>query len=180
MAKTFTKRQLALAPGEFLSYFIRTHWEGASQTFKSGSPLRWSSGYLVACADPVAVASVVGFAQRDGQNGSSAGDKTSEFARAFPGMLLFANFLTTGGATTTLAATDFGTQTDLADDAVGHDGGVIWYAADETAAPTVEMISNISDEAVPNTGANPNRAAVGDSDVRVLFALLDSAISSVS
>ena len=178
---TFTKVFPAPVPEEFNSYFVREAEEAATQTFTLGQFLIWSSGYIAVQADPLALGTAIGFAVRAGQNGASAGDKISEFISLRPGFLFFANFLTTAGATTTIAATDLGTQTDLADDAVHADGSsVITYASDETGTPTAEMVSLKSDEVIPNDASRAGVAVAGDSDARVMFKIVDTALSTSS
>lgn len=177
MANTYSKRQLVVAgDNSFLAYHIRNIPEAASATFVSGAPVAWSSGYIAACADPVASASLVGFAQRAGRNGSSAGDYESEVLLAFPGMLIYANLLGAAGADNAVAATDLGTDFDIADDAVGPGSTVIHYAADESGDVTIQMVSRYGDQPIPNISGSEKWAA-SDVNPRALFQVLNSALA---
>ena len=93
------------------SHLMRSGAEAASQSFKRGAPLVWSSGYLAEATSGAAV-DIVGFAAEDAHNDSSAGTHDvayypTEQCPTFIGKLAAAS-------DHTLAQTDLGTAYGLA------------------------------------------------------------------
>lgn len=92
--------------GDTRTLTVRNGKEAATQTFVRGRFLDDNAaGFLRGNAADNA-ADMVGIAVRGGQNGTAAGDKTSEFHPMIPGLLLEANFLGAADAARTLAQTD--------------------------------------------------------------------------
>jgi hypothetical protein len=176
MATTFNKVGLSVKGDDsYLSYHVARDLETNSSTFVVNSPLIWSSGLITEAADPVVTQTVVGFAVRAGQNGTS---KTAEYIRAFPGIQFYANFLATAGATNTVVAADLGRSTgyDIEKNAVGPSSTNIWHVADNVASAAVcQMVSRFHDQPQPNL-IDSDRWAVSDVDVRATFQLLNSAL----
>lgn len=162
----------------YLNVLIRTGPEAASSTFSVDSPLIDVSGagYLGIAADPVASGTLIGFARKAGANNATAGGARTEYVRAVPGMLIAANFLTNAGATNAYAVTDLYSKFDChLSSVLPPDSDPMWHMADATADPFAQMISDISPQSLPNVVEAP--FAAGDSDVRALFAVLNTALS---
>lgn len=88
--------------------------EGASQTFKKGAPLIYTSGYLVeAAVDPVA--GIVGFAEEDAHN-AAAGLYEIGVTPALPGVIFEGILTDESDAAYTLAQTALGLQYALQKD----------------------------------------------------------------
>ncbi len=167
------------AEDSYLSQLIRTELETNSSTFNDGAPLVLTSGLITEAASPVLTATIVGFARRDGQNGTS---KVAEYIMAVPGLLLFANFLNNTNPDTTtnaIAAADKGTDFEIQKDTgMTQDGGSAeWHVADVSSSnDVVKMVSFESDFVAPNV-SSAGRVAVGDLNARVLFQLLNDALA---
>jgi hypothetical protein len=187
MAYTYPRRRIVpKAEGSLLSFLIREVPEAASATFPIGAPLAWSSGYIAeASAAALDISAdtntVIGFAARAGQNGSSAGDYNSEFILAVPGLPFFANFLNDANphnTTNAIAAADRGANYTMQSDAnITEDGGnATWHVADVTTNGCAHMLSFQSDH-IPENQANAAGAVVGDLNARVMFTLVDSILA---
>lgn len=168
---TFYKKQIGVfnINDPELSYCTMRAVEGASQTWVAGAPVVLSSGLVVEAANPAT--DVWGFALEAGQNVS-----TSPKCKILPvidGVALYANFLASGGANNNIAAADVGSTWRLAKGAYGEDGSTIWYAEDTASSQALKMVSLETDQVLPNVVDN-SYAAVGDTNARVKFIVLDS------
>ena len=175
MAKTFAKQRISVSPEEFNSVVVLSGLEGATQTFKRGAPLTITAGLLVAAASPVAAATLAGFAEEDAHN-DAGGITRIQFAPAKPGMHIYANFLGAAGIDNVFAQADLGVAFDIELDADGHpDGGEIYFVLD--AAGTANAALMVADKSdVQPADTLGSRAEVGDTNVRVLFRIVDAAI----
>lgn len=107
-------------------------FEGATQTFKKGSPLVASGGYLIEATSPLTTpASLVGIADEPGENNAAAGVKKVRYM-PLPEGAVFEGTLQDGGLTTTLVATDKFTSVSIVKDT----GTGKWYLDRDTAAAT--------------------------------------------
>ena len=183
MAYTYPRQRIRVkAEGSYLSYLVREAPEAASAVFPEGAPLAYASGYIAEASTVLDISAdtntVIGFAARDGQNGSSAGDYNSEFVLAVPGLLFFANFLNDANphnTTNAIAAADVGAAYTMQKDTnITEDGGrASWHVADVTTNGCALMVSMQSDH-TPENQANASGAVAADLNARVMFTLLDS------
>lgn len=163
MAITHTKARLEpiVHDDVLLSLITRRLPEGASQTFKSHSPVALSSGLVVAFVAP-ATALLAGFALSDGSNTTGA---YTDVVLAVGGLEIEANFLGSAAADNVLAAADLGGKFDLLSSSTLINGALPgWYISDATADPSVRIC-----EFPPVRVANSTstRTAAGDTNARV-------------
>lgn len=128
--------------------------EGASQTFKKGAPLVFSSGYLVvAPSAPIDTDdAIVGFAAQDGHNDSTDGTHQMPYYVAGGPHLIFEGVLIDKVAEThALVATNLGLAYAIDVDADGY-----WYLDENNTTKPVARIVEIVD-------------AIGTSNGRVRF-----------
>lgn len=177
MAKTFRKGTLHVtmlnaAMLEATAFYLP---EKASETFKAGSPVLFSSGYI-ATASTGAV-SVDAFALQDAHNGATDGLYNVKVVPASVGAALhcYGNLLTTSAADNVLAATDLGVKVQLLYGATASSSsGPMWYFGDSTSTPGFRIVSFTCDPAYIPPNQNELLAVAGDTNARVLGALLDS------
>jgi hypothetical protein len=172
MPNTFPKRTLRIRyPGDSeMSYWIRNQPEGASQVFIGSAPIVITGGYVVAAQAAVdtPVATLFGFALRDGRNGT-AGQYQAEIVVAFPGLEFYANMLSADGTgDRALLITDIGTVYDIEKNAVGDAGQDIWHVAAASVQSVAKMVSFDLDYHLPNVVQN-TYAEVGDLNPRCSF-----------
>jgi len=172
MAKTFPKRALGvrLEDSPVLGYAARWEPEGASQTYPAGSPVVFTSGYVVEAANPVLA--IMGFAIEAGHN-TTAGAALAKFLPAYDGLIFYGNLLASSAADRTLVATDLGSSFRIAKDSnllgTGLPG---WYIEATGTTTACKIVSFRADLVVPNEVND--RAAVGDTNPRVGAIALDS------
>lgn len=112
--------------------------EAAAQTFKKGAPLVLTVGYLNECgADP---ALIIGFATRDGQDGTAAGDKTQTVELASPDTVFEGN-IGDGSDAAVTAATDRGKAYGIAKRSA--DGK--WYVDNSDTSNKRVMVLDLAD-----------------------------------
>lgn len=172
---THTKRRMRLGPGQADSMFLIERVsapEGASQTFKAGAPLVWSSGALIeATAPPAAIAA---FALEDAHNNAVAGAATVSVMPCRPGTEFYSNLLANAAANHTFAQADMGLTFQLQKAAyITGDATQYWHVARVTTGNVAaKPVSQVGDES-PFADAGP--AKVGDINARLLFVVKDSA-----
>lgn len=106
MATISTKAAEAVRGYANVSLESMTSLEAATQTFLKGNfVIGDTSGYVAIIASDND-GDALGVAARAGQNGTSAGDKTSEFVFLQPGIWMKMNLLAASDAAHTLAQTD--------------------------------------------------------------------------
>ena len=177
MAKTFAKQRISVAPGEFNSVVVQSGLEGATQTFRRGAPLVRTAGLLVAAASPVAAATLVGWAENDAHN-DAGGITEIQFSVAVPGQEIYANFLGAAGIDNVFAQADVGVSYDIELDTDGHpDGGELWYVLDAAGTANAALMVSLKSDVQPPDQLG-SRAEVGDTNVRVLFRIVDAAVST--
>lgn len=175
MAKTYIKGQLAVEmPGDVsLAVWVMSLPEAASQTFKNGSPLVFSSGYLATASGTVE--SVEAFALEDAHNGT-AGEYDIKCCPALHNTHCFGNLLTTGAADNVLAATDWGVKVQLLYNATAGAGSTpIWFFGDSASNPCFKVVDFKGDAQYLPANQSELRAAAGDTNARVKGVLLTSA-----
>lgn len=148
--------------------------EGASQTFLAGSPLVFSSGYLVVATDAVTTAAA--FAMEDGHNSAAGTDKV-KIVPAMPGYAihLYGNLLTTTAGDNVLAATDHGVKMQINYEAAGGSNGEnIWHFGDTQSSEGVKVVEFRADAGSLPPNVSQIFPAAGDTNARVRAALLDS------
>lgn len=117
--------------------------EGATQTFKRGAPLIYSSGYLVigASAPLDTDDSIVGFATHDGRNGATDGLYTATYVPAGGPHLVFIGLLIDKVAEShTLVATNLGLAYAIDVDSSGY-----WYLDENNTTKPVARVIELID-----------------------------------
>ena len=125
--------------------------EGASQTFKKGSPIIFTSGYAVTGGSNPG--DIVGFAEEAGENNSTAGAKKVRVLLADGGQVFEGTFANNGDAVA-LAQTDLGLDYGLTAQAVTG----LWYVDKNITAGANARVTIVG-----------FRDAVGTSNARVYF-----------
>lgn len=175
MAYTFTKRRLsAYCPSDpYEGYIVRSHLEGATQTFPRGAPLSMVGGYLVVFA-ALGTAKIWGFSITEGNNGS-AGANAVKYIPAVQEVYVRASFLGSAAADNVLAQTDFGVAYDLAVSATLEGTGKPgWYLQDSTSDAAM-IIMDSDPKEPPPPDQDQHRALAGDTNARVLCRLAPAA-----
>lgn len=178
MSQTFTKRTLSPRMGYGAAMDLAALYipEGASQTFKDGAPLVFSSGLLVEASGTVQL--VDAFALEDGHN--TTGSKIKVLP-AVPGVHAYGNLLTTGAADNVLATADLGGKVQLLYDATAGIGSTpIWFFGDSSSTPAFKIVSFTPDAEHLAPNSDVIDAANGDTNARVFAALLASAANWVT
>jgi hypothetical protein len=146
----------------FLELITREVPEGASQTFKMGSPLKLGSGLAVEFVNPTD-ALLAYFSEEDGHNDTGS---TIKVIRATPHIEIEGNFLADAAENNVLAAGDLGAQFDI-DVSTTLIGGATrgWYITDTTTDPVVRICSFPAVTGEANSAQSTTIA--GDTNARV-------------
>ncbi len=140
MAITWTPAADFIRPAQAIgAHLVRQGAEGASQTFKRGAPLVYSSGYLIEATSGAAL-DIVGFALTEGHNTTAGAYNVdyvpSELCRVWKGRLC-------STSDHALAQTDLGTAYGLAAESsrwyVDYDEGT----AGQKSVTVVELIDPV-------------------------------------
>jgi hypothetical protein len=171
MAYTFPKRRLsAFCPQDpHEGYIVKSHHEGASQSFPRGAPLAMVGGYLVVFV-ATGTAKIWGFSVTEGNN-TTAGAKQVKYVPAVPEVYFRASFLGSSAANNVLAQTDFGGTFDLASNAnLEGTGKPGWYLQD-SASDAVGIIMDADPKESPPPDQDEHRSLAGDTNARLLCRL---------
>jgi len=132
--------------------------EGATQTFKRGAPLVFTSGYLVEGTGPIDTGdSIVGIANADAHN-TTAGAKTMGYVPALQSIIFEGILSNSSTSSHALVATDLGLVFALAKDATSLAWYVDFFNTTNPCAVIIELVDPI-----------------GTVDGRVRFVIVDDA-----
>lgn len=174
MAKTYPIKQLKVAYPRDMSEAAIYLPEGASQTFVAGSPVKFSSGFIVENAAPNTDAAnrIVGFALEDGHNAGSAGDKHVKIMPVVDSTFIEVNYLAANGADANLASAQLGQILHLNKNTIN--GKVIWHASPNTGSKeSLRCVSFKTTTLIPNSPEV--EAQNGDTNARILCLVIDGA-----
>lgn len=165
MPTTFPKLSLhTLVPSNsYQSMLTRSWFEGASQTFPTGAPLKLASGLALVFVNPTD-AGIAAFSL-DAASGTTGA--ALQVILAASEVEIEANFLGSSAADNTLAAADLGLTRDLAASAtlLPSTPKAAWYIADTNSDVAVRICDFKTDYVPPDKLAT--RPAVDDINARV-------------